>query len=73
MTGHENLRFVGRQGTGGLAGIYMQGTAEGDLGAPEPRMRSFGSGHLYTDTLCLLAEVDQVKDAVRNQPSRFTA
>jgi hypothetical protein len=31
-TGHENLHFVGRRGTGGLAGIYVQGTAEGDLG-----------------------------------------
>jgi hypothetical protein len=31
-TGHENLRFVCTQGTGGLAGIYAQLTAEGDLG-----------------------------------------
>jgi len=32
VTGHENLRIVGRQGTGGLAGVHFQGTAEGDLG-----------------------------------------
>jgi hypothetical protein len=31
-TGHENLHIVGRQGTGGLAGVHFQGTAEGDLG-----------------------------------------
>jgi hypothetical protein len=32
VTGHENLRIVGRQGTDGLAGVHFQGTAEGDLG-----------------------------------------
>jgi len=31
-TGHENLRFVGRQGTGGLAGVIANLTAEGDVG-----------------------------------------
>jgi hypothetical protein len=31
VTGHESLRFVGRQGTGVLAGAYAQLTAEGDL------------------------------------------
>jgi len=31
VTGHENLRIVGRQGTDGLAGVHFQGTAEGDL------------------------------------------
>jgi hypothetical protein len=34
VTGHENLRIIGRQGTDGLAGVHFQGTAEGDLGAP---------------------------------------
>src|SRR5215471_14326555 len=29
-TGHENLRFVGRQGTGDLAGVNANLTAEGD-------------------------------------------
>jgi hypothetical protein len=32
LTGHENLHIAGRQGTDGLAGVYFQGTAEGDLG-----------------------------------------
>jgi Protein of unknown function (DUF3224) len=32
VTGHENLRIVGRQGTDGLPGVHFQGTAEGDLG-----------------------------------------
>ena len=32
VTGYENLRIVGRQGTDGLAGVHFQGTAEGDLG-----------------------------------------
>src|SRR6266446_6341521 len=36
VTGHETLRFVGRQGTGDLAGVYAQLTAEGDVGAPSP-------------------------------------
>src|SRR5262245_51526013 len=31
-TGHENLRFVGTQGTGDLAGVVANLTAEGDLG-----------------------------------------
>jgi Protein of unknown function (DUF3224) len=30
-TGHETLHWVGRQGTDGLAGIYAEGTIEGDL------------------------------------------
>jgi len=36
VTGHENLRFVGRQGTGDLAGVYANLTAEGDVGLPAP-------------------------------------
>src|SRR6266508_4272585 len=36
VTGHETLRFVGRQGTGDLAGIYANVTAEGDVVPPDP-------------------------------------
>jgi drug/metabolite transporter superfamily protein YnfA len=32
VTYHENLQVVFREGTGGLAGINAQGTAEGDVG-----------------------------------------
>jgi hypothetical protein len=44
VTGHENLRFAGRQGTGDLVGAYVQGTAEGDLGAPSPGCDVSGAG-----------------------------
>ena len=44
VTGHENLRFVGRQGTGDLAGVYAQLTAEGDVGAPNPGCDLSGAG-----------------------------
>jgi hypothetical protein len=44
VTGHENLRIVGRQGTDGLAGVHFQGTAEGDLGAPGPGCDVSGAG-----------------------------
>ena len=44
VTGHENLRFVGRQGTGALAGAYAELTAEGDVGAPEPGCDLSGAG-----------------------------
>jgi Protein of unknown function (DUF3224) len=44
VTGHENLHFVGRQGTGNLAGVYVEGTAEGDLGAPNPGCDVSGAG-----------------------------
>ena len=44
VTGHENLRIVGRQGTDGLAGVHFQGTAEGDLGAPGPGCDVSGVG-----------------------------
>ena len=43
-TGHETLHFVGRQGTGDLAGVHAQGTAEGDLGAPNPGCDISGAG-----------------------------
>jgi Protein of unknown function (DUF3224) len=36
VTGHETLRFVGRQGTGELAGTYANLTAEGDVVPPDP-------------------------------------
>jgi len=36
VTGHENLRFVGTQGTGALAGTYAQLTAEGNVIPPDP-------------------------------------
>src|SRR5215211_257205 len=44
VTGHETLRFVGREGTGDLAGIYANVTAEGDVGAPEPGCDLSGAG-----------------------------
>ena len=44
VTGHETLRFVGTQGTGDLAGIYANVTAEGDVGAPEPGCDLSGAG-----------------------------
>jgi hypothetical protein len=44
VTGHETLRFVGRQGTGELAGVYANVTAEGDVGVPEPGCDLSGVG-----------------------------
>jgi Protein of unknown function (DUF3224) len=44
VTGHETLRFVGREGTGDLAGIYANVTAEGDVGPPEPGCDLSGAG-----------------------------
>jgi Protein of unknown function (DUF3224) len=44
VTGHENLRFVGRQGTDDLAGVYAELTAEGDVGAPQPGCDLSGVG-----------------------------
>jgi hypothetical protein len=44
VTGHETLRFVGRRGTGGLAGVYANLTAEGDVGAPQPGCNLSGVG-----------------------------
>jgi hypothetical protein len=44
VTGHETLRFVGRQGTGGLAGIHANLTAEGDVGTPNPGCDLSGAG-----------------------------
>ena len=47
VTGHETLRFVGREGTGDLASIYANVTAEGDVGAPSPGCYASGAGN-YT-------------------------
>ena len=44
VTGHENLRFVGRQGTGDLASTNVNVTAEGDVGAPSPGCDVSGAG-----------------------------
>ena len=44
VTGHEVLRGVGRQGTGALAGVYVEITLEGDVGAPEPGCNLSGAG-----------------------------
>ena len=44
VTGHETLRFVARQGTGDLAGVYANLTAEGDVGAPSPGCNVSGAG-----------------------------
>ena len=54
VTGHETLRFVGRQGTGDLAGIYANVTAEGDVGAPPEPGCDLRGRALIPDTLCLL-------------------
>ena len=72
VTGHETLHFVGRQGTGGLAGVHANLTAEGDVGAPEPGCDLSGAG-LILDTFCSPPELRKVKELVSNQPSRFTA
>jgi hypothetical protein len=44
VTGHETLRFVGRQGTGDLAGTHANLTAEGDIGASNPGCDLSGAG-----------------------------
>jgi hypothetical protein len=44
VTGHETLRFVGREGTDDLAGVYVNVTAEGDVGAPSPGCDVSGAG-----------------------------
>jgi hypothetical protein len=36
VNGHVILRAVAKEGTGGLAGVYANITAEGDVGAPAP-------------------------------------
>ena len=50
VTGHETLRFVGREGTGDLAGVYANLTAEGDVGEPPPGCNppSIGGHGTYT-------------------------
>ena len=44
VTRHENLQVVARQGTGGLAGVHANLTAEGDIGAPNPGCDLSGAG-----------------------------
>ena len=44
VTGHETLQVVGTQGTGGLAGVHVELTAEGDVGAPNPGCDLSGAG-----------------------------
>jgi hypothetical protein len=44
VTGHETLHFVGRQGTGGLAGVHANLTAEGEVGVPELGCDLSGAG-----------------------------
>src|SRR5512133_2367414 len=44
VTGHENLHVVARQGTGGLAGVHANLTAEGDVGAPNQGCDLSGAG-----------------------------
>jgi hypothetical protein len=44
VTGHENLHGVGTQGTGGLAGVHVNLTLEGDVGAPNPGCNLSGAG-----------------------------
>ena len=44
VTGHETVHFVGRQGSGDLAGTYVNVTAEGDVGAPSPGCDVSGEG-----------------------------
>jgi hypothetical protein len=44
VNGHEILRAVARGGTGGLASVYVDVTAEGDVGAPEPGCNLSGAG-----------------------------
>jgi Protein of unknown function (DUF3224) len=41
---HESLQVVVRQGTGGLAGVYANLTAEGDIGPPNPGCDLSGAG-----------------------------
>ncbi|HZS18147.1 MAG TPA: DUF3224 domain-containing protein [Candidatus Udaeobacter sp.] len=52
VTGHENLRFVGEQGTGDLTGTHVNVTAEGDVGAPSPGCDVSGAG-TYTGHVIL--------------------
>ena len=50
VTGHEDLRFVGRQGTGDLAGTHVNVRAEGDVGTPSPGCDVSGAG-TYTGSV----------------------
>jgi Protein of unknown function (DUF3224) len=44
VTGHETLHFTAGHGTGDLAGLHAELTAEGDVGAPNPGCDLSGAG-----------------------------
>jgi hypothetical protein len=44
VTGHETVHFVGRRGTGELAGVHANIMAEGDIGASNPGCDLSGAG-----------------------------
>src|SRR5262245_53115258 len=44
VTGHESLHGVGGHGTDGLAGMHVNITLEGDIGAPNPGCDLSGAG-----------------------------
>jgi hypothetical protein len=44
VTHHESLHGVAGHGTGGLAGMYLNLTLEGDIGAPNPGCDLSGEG-----------------------------
>src|SRR5690349_8487655 len=44
VTGHESLHGVGGHGTDGLAGVHVNLTLEGDVGAPNPGCDLSGAG-----------------------------
>jgi len=44
VTGHETLHGVGGQGTDGLAGVHVNLTLEGDVGAPNQGCDRSGAG-----------------------------
>ena len=43
-TGSETLHIVGSQGTGGLAGVYFEGTAQGNVGGIKAGCAIAGNG-----------------------------
>jgi len=43
-TGSETLHLVGSRGTGGLAGVYFEGTAQGNVGGAKPGCAIAGNG-----------------------------
>jgi Protein of unknown function (DUF3224) len=55
VTGHETVHFVGRRGTGDLAGVYAEIVAEGDIGASNPGCDLSGAG-TYTGQVIFAPE-----------------